>query len=147
MFSEDQFFERGQFYPGGFEEEQGFRAGLDFSVPPIMGFDPGEEVGAGDESGPQGRFGEGARRFQVRRGDKDGGKFFCRPHASAKRGEIADGTGERVFGGMDDQGIRRGTHAVGKHREGQGDDENRGADHGDQNTTGPYQGDIADDIE
>ncbi len=71
MFFQDEFLERSQAGAGGFHQHKDFAAGFDFFLPPVMGFQPGNEVGAGDEA----RFESGAREvtggFQVGCGYED----------------------------------------------------------------------------
>ena len=75
VFYDDELFQGGEPSTGGFQEEQDFGAGFNFSAPAVMGLDFGEQVGAGNEAGLEGGAGEAAGGFQVWRGDEDEGKF------------------------------------------------------------------------
>jgi hypothetical protein len=79
MPAEDELLERGQVGAAGFQEEQDLGALFEFSLPPIVGFEPGHQIGAGHEFGFEGGPGELPRRREVRGGDKherEGGGGF-----------------------------------------------------------------------
>lgn len=76
---EDEFLQRGEVAPRGFEEDEKFAAVFERSLPPVMRFEAGNDVGAGDELGGEGGFGEGACDFAIRCGDEnepDGARGF-----------------------------------------------------------------------
>ena len=75
VFCDDQFFQSSEPGAGGFQEEQDFGTGFNFSAPAVMRLDFGEQVGTGNEAGLEGGAGEAAGGFHVRRGDEDEGKF------------------------------------------------------------------------
>ncbi len=82
MVGKDEFLERGELAPRGLEKDQKLVAAFEFSLPPVMRFEAGNNVCAGDESGGEGGFGEGACGFAVRYRDEnesDGARGF---HAS-----------------------------------------------------------------
>lgn len=70
MMGDNQFFEPGQAAGGSFQDQQNLSAALDFSLPPIMGFNVRNQIGAGDEAGLEGGASEAAGGSQVRRGDE-----------------------------------------------------------------------------
>lgn len=75
MFLQHQFFQGGQFGFGRLQDQQHFRALLDFALPAVMRLDFGNEIRAGDEPGCQRGFGQRAGGFQVRCRDENEGEF------------------------------------------------------------------------
>jgi hypothetical protein len=67
MFCDDEFFQRGQARFRGFHQQQDFRAGFDFSLPPIVGFQFRNQVRAGNQPRAQGRPRQLPRDWQIRR--------------------------------------------------------------------------------
>ena len=53
MLFQDEFFQLGKLERRGFENNEDFAGGLDFSLPPVVRFDPCDQVGARDQSGFQ----------------------------------------------------------------------------------------------
>ena len=70
MFGNDEFLERLEFRLGGFENDQHLGARLNLVLPPIVRFDSGNLVRAGDETGFEGRCCQTAARLDVWRGDE-----------------------------------------------------------------------------
>ena len=66
----DELFELWQALRGGLENQEDFRAALDFSLPPVMRFDAWDEIGASDEARFQRRARESPGSFHVRRRDE-----------------------------------------------------------------------------
>jgi hypothetical protein len=94
VIGEDELFESGEAVGIGFEENENFGAGFEFALPPVVGFDFREEVGAGDEAGFESSTGKGARGFQLRGSDEDD-EAAARPCPAPTRwreggGKVAD---------------------------------------------------------
>ena len=76
---EDEFLQRGEVTSRRLEEDEKLAAAFERSPPPVVGFEAGDDVGAGDELGGEGGFGEGACDFAIRCGDEnepDGARGF-----------------------------------------------------------------------
>lgn len=79
---EDEFLERGEVASRGLEQDEKLAAAFELSLPPVVRFEAGNNIRAGNEFGREGGFGEGACGFAIRCGDKnesDGARGF---HAS-----------------------------------------------------------------
>src|SRR5437588_9034343 len=71
MLFDDKFLERLELRSGGFENDQHFGARLNLALPPIVRFDSGNQVRAGDEAGFEGRVCKQARSRRIRGGDEN----------------------------------------------------------------------------
>ena len=66
VIGEDEFFEGREAGRIGFEENENFGTGFELALPPVVGFDFGEEVGAGDQASFESSTGKDARNLQIR---------------------------------------------------------------------------------
>jgi hypothetical protein len=57
MMGEDHFLQRFQLCFCGLEQDENLRARFQFAPPPVIRFDPGDQIGAGNEAGFEGGFG------------------------------------------------------------------------------------------
>src|SRR2546423_8053853 len=80
MLFDNELLQRLEFYLGGFENDQYLCARLDLSLPPVVRFYFGNEVGAGDEAGAHGGFGKTTSRCYVWRRDQNGRKTAASFH-------------------------------------------------------------------
>src|SRR5438132_4132877 len=70
VFGNDEFLERLEFRLRRLENDQHLRARFHFSLPPIVRFDFGNQIGAGDEAGFQGGFRKDAGGYQLGSSDQ-----------------------------------------------------------------------------
>ena len=66
MLLDDEFLQRFELRLRRFEDDQHFRARLQVALPPVVRFDFGNQIGAGDEMRFKSRFGKRATCFYVR---------------------------------------------------------------------------------
>ena len=76
----DELFECGEFALAGFKNEQDFVSPFQFSLPPVVRFDPRQEVCAGGGFCFENSSGETSGGLEVGSGDEDYGKTVCDFH-------------------------------------------------------------------
>ena len=75
MLGENQCFQRWQSRFPSFQNQQDFRSRFNFPLPPVMRFDAGNEVCAGNQACLQCRLGQRPGGFQIRCREQDDGGF------------------------------------------------------------------------
>ena len=85
MFGENELFERAKPPPGGLEEDEDFAVAFEFALPPVVGFEFGNEIGAGNESGAERGAGKGAGGLEIGCGDENDGEVARGFHWEKRR--------------------------------------------------------------
>ena len=89
MLGEDEFFECAEVALDRFEHDEDLVALFEFALPPVVRFDGGDEIRAGDEPGFQRGASEGAGGLAVGRGDEDQGEEPCSFHVRWCEGRLS----------------------------------------------------------